>query len=101
MKYPESFSLSLQKHFSAKPRMAFKHLKIGFLLYSCGIFKEKGIDTMTLYYGLSWFHFGCCHIGRVESKRPVETGTDTCNANRHEQSKVKASGGRKTPGCQI
>ena len=55
MKYPKSFSLSLQKHFSAKPRvldydfrMAFKHLKIGALLHSCGIFKEKGIDTMTL-----------------------------------------------------
>jgi hypothetical protein len=55
MKYLKSFSLSLQKHFSAKPRvldfdfrMAFKHLKIGSLLYSCGIFKEKGIDTMTL-----------------------------------------------------
>ncbi len=55
MKYPKSFSLSLQKHFSAKPRvldndfrMAFKHLKIGSLLHSCGIFKEKGIDTMTL-----------------------------------------------------
>lgn len=55
MKHPKSFSLSLQKHFSAKPRvldydfrMAFKHLKIGSLLRSCGIFKEKGIDTMTL-----------------------------------------------------
>jgi hypothetical protein len=57
MKHPKSFSLSLQKHFSAKPRvldydfrMAFKNLKIGSLLHSCGIFKEKGIDTMTLLF---------------------------------------------------
>lgn len=55
MKYPKSFTLSLQKHFSARPRvldyafrMAFKHLKLVSLLHCYGIFKEKGIDTMTL-----------------------------------------------------
>ncbi|MBI5592738.1 MAG: hypothetical protein HY881_19905 [Deltaproteobacteria bacterium] len=49
MKHPKPFSLSLQKHFSAKPRvldydfrMAFANLKLSSLLRSCSIFKEKG-----------------------------------------------------------
>ena len=57
MKHPKSFSLPLQKHFSAKPcaldydfRMAFANLKRSSFLRSCGIFKDKGIDTITLLF---------------------------------------------------
>jgi hypothetical protein len=57
MTEPKSFSLSLQKHFSDKHReldydfrRAFQHLNIASLLCRCGIFKEKGINTMTLLF---------------------------------------------------
>ena len=47
----------MQKHFSAKPRaldydfrMAFANLKLCSLLRCCGIFKAKGIDTITLLF---------------------------------------------------
>jgi hypothetical protein len=57
MKHPKSFSLSLQKYFSAKAcaldydfRMAFTNLELSSLLNSFGIFKEKRIDTITLLF---------------------------------------------------
>ena len=57
MTEPKSFSLSLQKHFSDKHRefdydfrRAFQYLNIASLLHRCGIFKEKGVNTMTLLF---------------------------------------------------
>lgn len=57
MKNPQSYSLSLEKHFATQTReldsdfrMAFANLKIGSLLRACGIFKERGINTLHLLF---------------------------------------------------
>lgn len=57
MEYNKSFSLSLQKHFSVKPReldydfrLAFDNLKIRSLLRGCGIIKERGFETISILF---------------------------------------------------
>jgi len=64
MNHPKTFSLSLQKHFSQKPReldsdfrRAFDNLKLRSLLRCCGIFKERGIDTITLLFWIALLPF--------------------------------------------
>lgn len=57
MKHSKTFSLSLQKHFSVKPReldydfrRAFDNLRFRSLLRCCGIIKGRGYDTISLLF---------------------------------------------------